>query len=243
MVRRPDALLPVGAVAVRGDLTIPESLDTCLDGVTVVFLVWTAPCEAVAPAMERITRQARRIVFLSAPLKTPHPFFQQPNPLRETLEEIERAIEASQLEWTLIRPGMFAGNALHFWGPQIRAGGSVRWPYLDTPTAPIDERDVAAVVVRALCDGGHAGREYVITGPQSLTQREQIQTIAPKLRTEEIGPEEAQREFRLPGFLLDAWRAGAGRPAFVSGVVAEIMGKPPRTFAEWAADHAEEFRA
>jgi hypothetical protein len=37
-----------------------------------------------------------------------------------------------------------------FWGPQIRAGAPVRWAYLTAPTAPIDERDIAAVAVRVL---------------------------------------------------------------------------------------------
>src|SRR6266566_3615918 len=59
-------------------------------------------------------------------------------------------IETSGLEWTFLRPGMFAANALSWWAPQIRVGDVVRWPYLATPTAPIDERDIAAVAVRAL---------------------------------------------------------------------------------------------
>src|SRR5438132_13681595 len=72
---------------------------------------------------------------------------------------------------------MFAGNARHFWGRSIRAGGVVRWPYLNAPTAPIDERDLAAIAVRTLCEDGHAGAEYVVTGPQSLTQAEQVHII------------------------------------------------------------------
>jgi uncharacterized protein YbjT (DUF2867 family) len=98
-----------------------------------------------------MTRNPRHIVFLTAPLKTPHPFFQQPNPSRDLAEHIEHVIETSGLEWTFLRAGIFAGNARHFWGPQIRAGDIVRWPYLNAPTAPIDERDVAAAAVRALC--------------------------------------------------------------------------------------------
>ena len=84
MVRNPGAArLPPQVEVVRGDLTVPETLDECLDGIDTVFLVWTAPRAAVATALERIAKHARRIVFLSAPLKTPHPFFQQPNPARE----------------------------------------------------------------------------------------------------------------------------------------------------------------
>src|ERR1043166_4789632 len=149
MARNPEAAnLPVQVQVMRGDLTVPETLDACLDGVETVFLVWTAPPSAVALALQRITRRARRVVYLSAPLKTPHPLFQQPNLLRAMFEQIERAIEMSGTEWTFLRPGMFAANALLWWAPQVRAGNIVRWPYMAVPTAPIDERDIAAVAVR-----------------------------------------------------------------------------------------------
>jgi uncharacterized protein YbjT (DUF2867 family) len=94
---------------------------------------------------------------------------------------------------------MFAANALRWWASQIRAGDVVRWPYLAAPTAPVDERDIAAVAVRALREDGHARAEYVLTGPQSLTQFEQVSTIGRVigrlLRTEEMSPDEARREW------------------------------------------------
>ena len=134
----------------RGDLTCPDTLDACLAGIDTVFLVWTAPAAAVASALERIAKTRAAYRFSLAPLKTEHPFFQQPNLSRALAEQVERTIEASGLEWTYLRPGMFALNARHFWGPQIRAGDTVRWPFLAAPTAPIDERDIAAAAVRAL---------------------------------------------------------------------------------------------
>jgi len=254
LARNPQtAGLPPHVDVVRGDLTHSETLDACLEGIDAVFLVWTAPPATVAPALERIAKHARRIVFLSAPLKTAHPLFQQPNPLRALGEQIERLIETSGRQWTFLRPGMFAANALSWWAPQIRAGDVVRWPYLDAPTAPIHEHDLAAVAVRALCEDGHAGAEYVLTGPQSLTQFEQISTIGSvigrSLRIEEMSREEARRE-SLPGIpasavnmLLDAWAAAVGQPAFVTSTFAEITGAPARTFRDWATDHAAAFRA
>lgn len=254
LVRNPQtAGLPPHVDVLQGDLTIPESLDACLDGIDTVFLVWTAPPGTVAPALERIVRHARRIVFLSAPLKTAHPLFQQPNALRALATQIEQLIETSGLQWTFLRPGMFAANALNWWAPQIRAGSNVvRWPHVAAPTAPIHERDIAAVAVRALCEDGHAGAEYVLTGPQSLTQSEQISTISDVIgRTfcvEEISPEEARSELLpiMPAFvinmLLNAWAAAIGQPALVTSTVAEITGAPARTFREWAADHAADFR-
>jgi uncharacterized protein YbjT (DUF2867 family) len=245
--------LPPHVEVVRGDLTLPETLDQCLDGIDAVFLVWTAPPATVAPVLERIAKHARRVVFLSAPLKTAHPLFQQPNPLRALGEQTERLIESSGLQWTFLRPGMFAANALRWWAPQIRAGDVVRWPYLAVPTAPIDERDIAVVAVRALCEDGHAGAEYVLTGPQSLSQFEQISIIGSvigrSLRVEEISPDRAPRELLsvLPEIamklLLDAWAAAIGQPAFVTSTFADITGTPPRTFRDWATDHAAAFRA
>jgi uncharacterized protein YbjT (DUF2867 family) len=37
----------------RGDLTLPDTLDPCLDGIDTVFLVWTA---LPPPALPRITK-------------------------------------------------------------------------------------------------------------------------------------------------------------------------------------------
>jgi uncharacterized protein YbjT (DUF2867 family) len=253
LVRNPDAVrLPKHVEVVYGDLTRPETLGKCLDAIDTVFLVWVAAAEAAAPALKQIAKHVRRIVLLSAPLKTAHPLFQQPNPSRTRAELIERLIETSGLEWTYLRPGMFALNALGWWAPQIRAGDVVRWPYLDVPTAPIDERDIAAVAVRTLCEDAHSGAEYVLTGPQSLSQYEQIATIGSvlgrSLRIEEIPAEAWLRE--LPSFLppfvakylLDAWAAARGQPAFISSMVAELTGSPSRTFFEWATDHAAQFQ-
>jgi uncharacterized protein YbjT (DUF2867 family) len=254
MVRNPEAArLPPHVELMRGDLTEPATLDPCLAGIDTVFLVWTAPPAAVAPALSRIASHARRIVFLSAPLKTPHPFFQQPNSSRALAEELERTIETSGLEWTFLRPGMFALNSRHFWGPQIRAGDVVRWPHLAAPTSPIDERDIAAVAVRVLSEAGHAGMEYVITGPQSLTQYEQIATIGAvigsPLSIQEISADEARRAGlaamppQVVNKLLDAWAAALGQPAFVSSTFQQLMGRPPRTFQDWATANASVFRA
>ena len=253
MSRNPDtAGLPLQVEVMRGDLTAPETVDTCLRGIDSVFLVWVAPSATDAAVVERIAKHARRIVFLSAPIKTAHPFFQQPNPMRDMTAQIERLIETSGLEWTFLRPGIFAANALHWWAPQIRSGDRVRWPYLAAPTAPIHEGDIARVAVRVLCENRHAGGEYVLTGPESLSQLEQVsiigRVIGRTLRIEEMSPDETRRAWLplMPAFavnmLLDAWAAAIGQPAYVTSTFSEIMGTPPRTFLEWAADHAAEFR-
>jgi uncharacterized protein YbjT (DUF2867 family) len=201
-------------------------------------------------ALERITKRAGRVVMLSSPHKTLHPLFQQPNPVRHVHAAIERALVESGVECTILRPGMFAANALGWWGRQIRAGETVRWPFLDVPTAPIDEHDIAAVGVRALLEDGHAGNEYVMTGPESLSHREQVAILARAIgrdvSVEEMPPDEAMTGLGFPPMvakmLLDAWSAAQGHPAFLTSTVTEILGRPARTFSEWARDHAADFQ-
>jgi uncharacterized protein YbjT (DUF2867 family) len=256
LTRRPDhAALPDGVEVVAGDFTVPGSLDAALEGAASVFLVWTAAPETAPAVVARLaTHQSskpRRVVYLSAPHQTPHPFFQQPNPIRGLHIEIERLLASTSLGVAVIRPGMFASNARHWWGPQIRNGDVVRWPYAAAETAPVDERDIAAVVARALLDGRHAGGDYVLTGPESLSQAEQVRAIGAAigrpLRLEELSPDEFRRQAAgtwPPGvaeMLLAAWQAAIGRRAVVTSAVQEISGSPARTFQEWAADNASAF--
>ena len=146
---------------------------------------------------------------------------------------------------------MFASNARNWWGPQIRGGDVVRWPYAAAETAPVDERDIAAVAVRALLDRQSPGGDYVLTGPESLNQEEQVRAIGDAigrpLRFEELSPDEFRRETAgtwppaAAEMLLDAWRAALGQPAFVTSSVQEIIGSAPRTFRQWAADNTAAF--
>jgi len=253
LTRRPDAAgLPAAVEVVAGDLTVPESLDAGLQSVGAVFLVWTAPPTTAPAVVERLASHARRVVFLSSPHRTPHPFFQQPNPMAVLHADIERLIATAGLASTIIRPGMFASNARLWWAAMIRDGEVVRWPYAAAETAPIDERDIAAVAARALCEDQHAGGDYVLTGPNSLSQAAQVSVIGSaigrRIRFEELSPEEFRRETAgswpspVVDMLLAAWGATIGRPAFVTSTVADVVGSPARTFRQWVVDHVEVFR-
>jgi uncharacterized protein YbjT (DUF2867 family) len=243
--------LPASVEVVTGDLTVPESLDTALQGVDTVFLVWTAPPTTAPAVVEGLATHARRVVFLSAPHQTAHPFFQQPNPMAVLYADIERRIAAAGLEWTFIRPGMLSSNALLWWAPTIRSGGVIRWPYGAAETAPVDDRDVAAVAAWTLYQDGHAGGDYVLTGPESLSQAEQVSIIGDvlgrRIEFEELSPDEFRSETEgswprpVVDMLLAAWGATIGRPAFITSAVFDILGSAPRSFRQWVADHATAF--
>jgi uncharacterized protein YbjT (DUF2867 family) len=245
------ASLPADVEVVRGDLSAPDTLDDSLAGVDAVFLVWVAPFAAAAPAIERMARHAKQIVFLTSPHRVLHPFFQQPNALRAVHAGIEQLIEDSGLQWTFVRPGAFAMNARNWWASQIKNGDVVRWFHADAATAPIHERDIAAVAARVLSEEGHSGKEYVLTGPESLTQREQVEMIGDaigrRLSFDDLSPDAARRELltmmppHIADMLLTAYGAAVDRPAYVTSTVREITGTPATTFRQWAVDHAADF--
>src|ERR1035441_3814444 len=160
----------------------------------------------------------------------------------------EHVVARTGLPWTFVRPGAFMANDLR-WAPQIKAVGAVHAPYPDAATAPVDERDIAAVVVAALLGDGHAGHAYTLTGPESLTQVERVQFLAEALgrpvRFAEQTPENFRRTSGLPPHvadgLLSLLAARVGTTAEVTGTVQAIAGRPPHSYRQWAARHVAEF--
>lgn len=186
------AALPEGVEAVRGDLADPASLDAALDGVESVFLVWPtlSADDSAAAAVARIAAYARRVVYVSA-RGVSDDLERAPGSILGSHAYLERLIRPSGLEWTFLRPGGFAANTL-MWAAQIRGTGAVRWVHGTAARSLIHERDIAAVGVRTLTGTGHGGAAYELTGPQTLTQIEQVaaigEAIGRPVRWEELSP-------------------------------------------------------
>ena len=170
----------------------------------------------------------------------------------DAFKAVEDAVRASGLPWTILRSTDYAANALA-WAPQIRATGVVRGAYGDAATSTIHERDVAAVAARALVNPAHAGYAYLLTGPQSLSQRDKVrligEAIGKKLSFEELPPEQVRQAMLAQGLpedvpdrLLGSLADYAKQPGPTSHTVTQILGRPALTFAAWAAEHAAAFR-
>ncbi|MFI7573449.1 NAD(P)H-binding protein [Micromonospora sp. NPDC049497] len=240
----PAAHLPGDVEVTRGDLDAPESLAAAVADAGTVFLLWPSfSADGAAAAVEAVTRHARRVVYLSA-LQAGD----QPDSVWGT---VERLVEASGVDWTFLRCGGFATNTLA-WADRVRAEGVVRAPYAEAARSLIHEADIAEVAVRALTGEGHAGRAYALTGPEAVTQAEQAhligEAIGRPVRFEEQSEAEAREEllavFGDPA-LVDAslayWRGLVTEPEPVTTTVAEVTGRPARTYEQWARDHAADF--
>ncbi|GIG66768.1 SDR family oxidoreductase [Phytomonospora endophytica] len=249
--------LPAGVEVVAGDLTDPAGLAPAFEGVDRMYLfpVEEAVDEVVALA---VAAGVRRIVDLSAASVT----------VGLHVNPVEAAVEKSGVAWTHVRPGSFMANMLPIWGPMIRAGREVRYPFADEASVPVHEADIAAVAVAALLEDGHDGKIYTLTGPAAITTREQVAAIGAALGEEvayvEVSREEAREILRAQGgfaagaadLLLGFVDYGGGEPTGADGYaeqdwsallrpwpgVPDATGRPARDFAAWARDHVADFR-
>ncbi|MDX5565778.1 NAD(P)H-binding protein [Streptomyces sp. ID05-04B] len=243
------ATWPAGVPTVALDLADPASLATALEGVEAVFLFAAPGC---GPGFVAAAEAAgvRRVVLLSSG-SVDDESEEQDGPIAAYHAEIERALRGSTLEWTFLRPDVFAANTL-MWAGQTKGGGDVvRGAYAEATAAPIHEADIAAVAVAALTEDGHAGEIHRLTGPQSLTHADQAQIIGEVLGrpvTYQELPAETVREAmsaHVPGPVLDdilkVWADSAGRPALVTADVEKITGRAPRSYRDWVSEHAAAF--
>jgi len=243
------ARVPPGVEAVRFDWTMPETFATAVADATAVFVNAAAVGGSAGEFLTAAKNGgARRAVMLSSFAVRDG---DQTYSIGTQHKNLEDLVKASGLDWTFLRCGGFATNTLG-WAPMIRAEGVVRAPYGKAATALLAERDIAAAATRVLAEEGHAGATYVLTGQESLTQIEQADAIGAaigrRLRFEEL-PAEVFRQAavqHLPAAAVDdllRYYAGfVGRTAEMAPDLVGLIGRPATTFAEWAVQHAADFR-
>lgn len=252
LTRNPESAdLPRSVQVVRGDYSDPRSLEKSLNDVDRVFLLWPGLATDLAqPVLETIARSARRIVYLSS-LSVRDDQKRQIDPISAFHADLERMIEESGMDWTILRCSGFATNTLG-WARQIRSGNMLRWPYARAARSLIHEGDIASVAAKALTSNQHGHAKYLITGPNAITQIEQLTVIADSinrsLRYEEVSPDVARRElfaFWPPSIvesILNSLNSFQKEPEMVTRTVEEITGTPPLSFSHWARGHSNDFR-
>jgi|HubBroStandDraft_6_1064221.scaffolds.fasta_scaffold00783_2 uncharacterized protein YbjT (DUF2867 family) len=252
MTRNPaTAKLDARVEVVQGDFDAPDTLARAVDGVDRVFSLTFGP--QTGTHERDLAREAKKagvhhIVKLSAIGGDR----ETKNAIRLWHEEGEEAIKETGIGWTVVRPGGFMSNALH-WRGTIRTQGKVFSNYGEGKLPSIHPRDIAAVAVRALTSNGHEGKTYELTGPQALSIREQVDILSEALgrRIEYVPiPDDAARKGMekagMPALLIDALIPFAafirsGRAAEVLPTVEKVTGRSALTFHDWAREYANMF--
>jgi uncharacterized protein YbjT (DUF2867 family) len=134
----------------------------------------------------------------------------------------------------------------------LRDGDVVRAPFANVGVAVIDPRDIAAVAAAALLAEGHESEAYRLSGPQALLPEDRVrilgEALGRELRFEAQPDDEARAEMSasMPPEYVDAFMHfyvdGWVEESQVLSTVEQVTGREPRTFEQWAVEHADVFR-
>ena len=170
--------------------------------------------------------------------------------LAQVHRPVERAIEASGLSWTFLRPNSFMQNVMTFMSPTIRSESAFYSASGEARISHVDVRDIAAVAVKALTEPGHAGQAYTLTGPDALTYDELAEALSLAVgRTithVDLPPNELRYGMLDMGMpepladrLLDLERYfREGHASRVTDDIERVTGRAPRRFADYARECA-----
>jgi uncharacterized protein YbjT (DUF2867 family) len=243
---------PDGTDIAVGDLDDVESLTAAARGADGVFFMQvasgtTAQTENMVKAA--LTAGVRKIVQLSSVAARQVPV----QPMGAGLAAREQVLRQSGLDVTYLRPRGLMSNAL-WWAPAIRDQGRVT-DATDPGLNPcVDPDDIARVAALTLTQDGHAGHGYILSGPQALTAREQVQTLADVLGRSidfvAVTPEQFARDSIQRGTPVDL--AGALQKVnerfravvyeTLTDDIENLTGTAPGTFRDWCERHADAFR-
>jgi uncharacterized protein YbjT (DUF2867 family) len=244
----PDKLsVPEGVPTVKLNLKDPATFPAALEGITSVFLY--AEASNIDAFIEQAVDVEHIVLLSSASVLSADA---ENDPLAKSHLDVEKALTASPITSTFLRPGSFAGNALGLaWG--IKSAGAVSLPYPNSHTDPIHEADVAEAALAVLTEPRLRGKSYTLSGPESVTFAEQIDDLARAaarpITINVVTREEWKDQMAeyIPGTfadaLLDLWQSSDGSPVQTTRTVETLTGHPARGFAVWAEDHAAEFQA
>jgi len=224
---------------VQADLSAPASIEGLFSGVKSIFLLTGNHPDMARLQITAIDAAARagveHVVKLSALGASDHSKL----PIGRAHYEAEAAVMASGMRWTILRPHVFMQNLLAqaagimHEGRIVGASGDGRIPFIDT-------RDIAACAAIALTRAGHEEKKYILTGPEALSYYD-IARILTEVLGRPIEYHDRFDEGRDRNTLAAHQRVG-GKTAIVHDTVRRILGRDPRSFAEFARDYADTFR-
>lgn len=256
VLRNVNRIRPTSHVAwIQADLTDPDVLEPTLAGTASLFLLSdNAPGfgELQIAILQAAQREGvRHVVKLSALGASDH----SKSTIAREHWTVEQALQQMDLSWTILRPHSFMQNWLDDVAASVRAEGVIYSPIGDAVVPFIDTRDIAAVAAEALLHPeAHAGRRYFLTGGEAVGFADIARALSEVTgKTVSYWPitieaVRAQLEAKgTPAELVEAmlailtYQRAGGPTATVSDKAEQILGRPPRSVADFVRDHAKWF--
>ncbi|MGI9291938.1 MAG: SDR family oxidoreductase [Gammaproteobacteria bacterium] len=246
------AALPDGAEGVVGDLESGAGLDAACAGIDKLLLITsngeTESARGLNAVQAATTAGVKHIVFLSVANPNKEPGI--PHYLAKL--PIEEAIRNSGADYTFLRPNFFMQTDQSII-PVIKEHGVYSMPIGSIGNNRIDTRDIADCAVRVLTEDGHAGADYLLHGPDTVSGPRAAEVYAQHFGREVFyGGDDVDAwgkpvEKFLPPWLLDSLKKmflgqqmhGGVADANAVAASAEAVGHPLRTFDEFVQEHAQ----
>jgi uncharacterized protein YbjT (DUF2867 family) len=245
-------VLPEGVDAVEADFTKPDTLARALNGVDHAFLV--SPSSERSAELEKnfITAAKASGVAHIVKLSVIGADLHSTCRIQRLHRDVEIELENSGMGWTNLRANLFMQTTLMY-KPTIVSQSAIFAPAGNSRISIVDVRDIAVIAAIALTEAGHEGKNYVVTGPQSLAYTDLAaqlsQPLGKEVRYVDI-PYSAAREAMLQ-MGLSQWQVEGiielnemykrGEAAQVADTVRSVAKKEPISFAQFARDFASAF--
>lgn len=239
---------------VEAELESPETLREAFEGATGLFLL--PPFVEEMTALEGHALRAAKEAGVGHVVRLSAVGANEKSPL--ALGRLhgagEKLVMDSGMGWTMLQPVFFMQNLL---GPQaeaVRNQGVLPGCFGEAKVSWVDVVDIAEVAATALTDpAGHAGKKYVVTGSEALTQAEMAgrmgavlgrEVQAADMPVEEMiaGMRAAGASAWLCGILGELWSAARkGMVSRVTGAVQEVTGREPTRLEAFVEAHRGAF--
>jgi uncharacterized protein YbjT (DUF2867 family) len=244
-----DAALARGLDAVIIDYNHPETLRAAFQGCDKLFLL--GPNDLNQTQLELNAVEAAKAVGVKYIVKQSVLGAEdEAFSLALVHRPVEKAIEASGMTWTFLRPNSFMQNVVTFMSETIKAESAFYSASGEAKIAHVDVRDIAAVAVKALKEPTHAGQAYTLTGPESLTYDELAQELSAVLgrsiRHVSLSHEDLKHGMLAEGMpeaiadrMLDLERYyREDQASRITNDIKQVTGQEPRRFAQYIRDYA-----
>ena len=166
--------------------------------------------------------------------------------------QVEKAVEASGVPYTILQPNTFMQSYLMH-AQSIRESNVFYLPQGDGKVSLVDVRDIAAVATACLTEPGHAGKAYVITGSEALSNPEIARRMSTALRRRitycdlSAGKaEESMTAARFPGWMIRSllelfeW-CKTGQAEVVSNAIEQLLQRNPLSFDQFLSENSAAF--
>jgi len=246
------SLKDAGAEIYVGDLDQADTIEGALEGIEKVYLcTWNGPTASLQGTnmVEAIKRAG------ISPYVVRHSAFGAAgSELIQQINKVDIALQESGLPWTIIKPTFFMQNMMMA-AQSIQNGGQIYWDWADGKAGMIDIRDVADSAFGALTGKAEQRKEYVLTGPESISMHDVAASFAKVLDksiTYVAVPHEASKESMMgmgfPEFIVDGYVElsrgfSQGFANITTGNVEALSGHAPRSIDDFTMDFKSFFEA